>query len=195
MAGLPDKRECHPDHRPHAQPLVRAMFQTWRRDDGQADTRSVAGHSVRATRIAHSTHRQAVIPAPPGSGAACPVLRNDTLPDITPVPRQEHRRSGTRREARARNPDHGQPPRTHRPQSGHGHTMATATPPRIPPRGRRNTGVPDPEDVPPAVATAGTTPACCPGPTARCVRRRAAREAPFRNKRRSADAGDAEGDT
>jgi hypothetical protein len=36
----------------------------------------------------------------------------------------------------------------------------------------------DPEDVPPAVATTGTTPACCPGPTARCVRRRAAREAP-----------------
>ncbi len=50
-----------------------------------------------------------------------------------------------------------------------------ATPPRIPSRGRRNTGVPDPEDVPPAVATTGTTPACCPGPTARCVRRRAAR--------------------
>jgi hypothetical protein len=55
-------------------------------------------------------------------------------------------------------------------------------------------GVPDPEDAPPAVATTDTTPACCPGPTARCVRRRAAREAPFRNKRRSTNADDAEVD-
>ena len=39
------------------------------------------------------------------------------------------------------------------------------------------------------------TPACCPEPTARCVRRRAASEAPFRNKRRSTNAGDAEVDT
>ena len=31
----------------------------------------------------------------------------------------------------------------------------------------------------------GTTSTCCPGPTARCACRRAAREAPFRNKRRS----------
>jgi hypothetical protein len=53
-----------------------------------------------------------------------------------------------------------------------------------PPRGRRNTGVPDLVDLPPAVATTGTTSTRCPGPTARCVRRRAAREAPFRNKRR-----------
>src|SRR5580658_10045917 len=33
-----------------------------------------------------------------------------------------------------------------------------------------------------------------PGPTARCVRRRAAREAPFSNKRRSPNAGDTEVD-
>ena len=78
--------------------------------------------------------------------------------------------------------------------SGHGHTMATGAPPRIPSRGRRNTGVPDPEDVPPAVAATGTTSTCCSGPTARCVRRRAARKAPFRNTRRSTNAGDAEVD-
>ena len=91
-------------------------------------------------------------------------------------------------------PDHGRPPRTHRPQAGTAIRWPRATPPRIPSRGRRSTGVPGPGDVPPAVAATGTTPACCPGPTARCVRRRAAREAPFRNKRRSANAGDAEGD-
>jgi hypothetical protein len=91
-------------------------------------------------------------------------------------------------------PDHGRPPRTHRPQAGTAIRWPRATPPRIPSRGRRNTGVPGPEDVPPAVTATGTTPACCPGPTARCVRRRAAREAPFRNKRRSANAGDAEVD-
>jgi hypothetical protein len=86
------------------------------------------------------------------------------------------------------------PLRTHRPQAGTAIRWPRATPPRIPSRGRRNTGVPGPEDVPPAVAMTGTTPACCPGPTARCVRRRAAREAPFRNERRSANAGDAEVD-
>ena len=89
---------------------------------------------------------------------------------------------------------HGRLPRTHRPQAGTAIRWPRSTPPRIPSRGRRNTGVPDPEDVPPAVATTGTTPACCPGPAARCVRRRAAREASFRNKRRSTNAGDAEVD-
>ncbi len=79
-------------------------------------------------------------------------------------------------------------------QAGTAIRWPRATPPRIPSRGRRNTGVSDPDDVPPAVATTGTTSTCCPGPTARCVRRRAAREAPFRNKRRSANAGDAEVD-
>src|SRR6516225_1652358 len=88
----------------------------------------------------------------------------------------------------------GEPERAHRPQAGTAIRWPRATPPRIPSRGRGNTGAPDPEDVPPAVATTGTTSTCCPGPTARCVRRRAAREAPFRNKRRSANAGDVEVD-
>jgi len=110
-----------------------------------------------------------------------PRLRSQPLPHRRPEPG-----AGT--------PDHGRPPRTHRPQAGTAIRWPRSTPPRIPSRGRRNTGVPDPEDVPPAVATTGTTPACCPGPAARCVRRRAAREASFRNKRRSTNAGDAEVD-
>ena len=76
MAGLPDKRECHPDRRPHAQPRVTAIVPTRRRDGGQTDTRSGTGHNFRVTRTAHSTHRQtSMFGAPPGSRAAylaCP---------------------------------------------------------------------------------------------------------------------------
>ena len=78
----------------------------------------------------------------------------------------------------------GRPPRTHRPASGHRHTMATDGTVPDPFSRPTRTGVPDPGDVPPAIAATGTTPACCPGLTARCVRRRAAREAPFTNQRR-----------
>ena len=55
-------------------------------------------------------------------------------------------------------PDHGRPPRTHRPQAGTAIRWPRATPPRIPSRGRRRTGVPGPRDVPPAAAATGTTP-------------------------------------
>ena len=71
MAGLPDKRECHPDRRPHAQPRVTAIVPTRRRDGGQMDTRSGTGHNFRVASTAHSTHRQAsMFGAPPGSRAA-----------------------------------------------------------------------------------------------------------------------------
>jgi hypothetical protein len=70
VAGLTGKRECHTDYRPHAQPWVTAIVQAQRRDSGQANSGSGSGHSVRVTRAAHSTHRHAVIPALPGSGAA-----------------------------------------------------------------------------------------------------------------------------
>ena len=53
MAGLPGKRECHPDHGAYAQPRVTAIVQTRRRDDSQTDTRSGTGHGVRVTRTAH----------------------------------------------------------------------------------------------------------------------------------------------
>jgi hypothetical protein len=45
--------------------------QTRRRDGSQTASGSGTGHSVRVTRTAHSTYRRAVIPALPGSGAAC----------------------------------------------------------------------------------------------------------------------------
>jgi hypothetical protein len=106
-----------------------------------------------------------------------------------------HQRPGTRRVVRAREPQitAGRRVRTDpqagRPYDGHGrHRLGSVL-------AVGATWVfPDPEDVPPAFATTGTTPAYCPGPAARCVRRRVARRAPFRNKRRAANAGDAEGD-
>jgi len=59
VARLPGKRERHPDYGAHAQPLVTAIVQTRRRDGGRAVTASDTGNRVRATRTAHSTHRQA----------------------------------------------------------------------------------------------------------------------------------------
>ena len=84
---------------------------------------------------------------------------------------------------------------SHRPQAGTAIRWPRATPPRIPSRGRRNTGVPP-------------TPRMCRQWLRRPAPRRPAapgrrhvafvaeqpREAPFRNKRRSANVGDAEGD-
>ena len=155
------------------------------RADGLGHIQPPGQRERRQQRVAH--------PAPQPGHEDLPVPAR--LPDITPVPRPEHQRPGTRRAVPSEGtPDHGRTPRTHRPQAGTAIRWPRATPPRIPSRGRRNTGVPDPEDVPPAVATTGTTSTCCPGPTARCVRRRAAREAPFRNKRRSTNVGDAEVD-
>ena len=129
-----------------------------------------------------STTRPANSRDQPGYGS--PVTR----PTRTPAARHTTGTPG------ARTPDHGRPPLTHRPQASTAIRWPRATPPRIPPRGRRNKGIPNPEDVPPAVATTGITSTCCPGPTARCVRHRTAREAPFRNMRRSTNVGDAEVD-
>ena len=58
MAGLPGKRECHPDHGAYAQPRVTAIVQTRRRDVGRAVTASGIGNRGRATRSAYSTHHQ-----------------------------------------------------------------------------------------------------------------------------------------
>ena len=91
-------------------------------------------------------------------------------------------------------PDHGWPPRRHRPQAGTAIRWPRATPPRIPSRGRRNTGVPAPKMCRQRLRRPTPCRPAAPGPTARCVCRRAAREAPFRNERRSANAGDAEVD-
>ena len=74
MAGLPGQRECHTDRRPHAQPRVTVIVQTWRWDRGQARTRTSSGHTVRIPGTAHSTPTL-VIPALPTSGAACPLFQ------------------------------------------------------------------------------------------------------------------------
>ena len=59
MAGLPGKRECHSDHRPHAQPRITAIVRTPRRDGGRADSGSGTGPGVTVVKAAHSTHRPA----------------------------------------------------------------------------------------------------------------------------------------
>ena len=74
MAGLPGKRECHPDHRPHAQPRVRAIVRTRgreRRRDGQrVRRRSVSGSLGLLTQL---TARAVVVPA------AAEVWSNDAV--------------------------------------------------------------------------------------------------------------------
>src|SRR5436190_17274693 len=117
------------------------------------------------------------------------------LPGHNASTRPEHQRPGTRRAVRAREPQITAGRRLRidrkraRPYDGHG---------RHRPGSLLAVGAirvfPDPEDVPPAVAATGITSTCCPGPTARCVRYRTAREAPFRNMRRSTNVGDAEVD-
>jgi hypothetical protein len=78
---------------------------------------------------------------PPGHNAGTPAR--------TPAARQTTGSLG------AGTPDHGRPPHMHRPHAGTAERWPRATRPRIPSRGRRNTGVPDPGDVPPAVAAIG----------------------------------------
>ena len=92
-------------------------------------------HERRQQRVAHPA-RRAPHPGHEDLPAAAP-----PAPDMPPVAGPEHQRPGARRAVRAREPPpHGQPPHTHRPASGHGHTMATGdSPPRIPPRDRRQT--------------------------------------------------------
>jgi hypothetical protein len=57
MAGLPGKRECHFDRRPHAQPRISAVVQTQRRDGGRANSGSGTGPGVRIVKAGHPTHR------------------------------------------------------------------------------------------------------------------------------------------
>jgi hypothetical protein len=128
----------------------------------------------------------------PGSTSGADAAR---LPDITPVPRPGRPDCPAHDGQSGRGNPRSRPAAAYASTaSGHGHTMATGDTASDPFSRSAQHGRPDPEDVPPAVATTGTTSTCCPGPTARCVRRRAAREAPFRNKRRSTNVGDAEVD-
>jgi hypothetical protein len=164
--------------------------------------RTPAGH--RATGLGHiqppgQRERRQQRMAHPGPGTPQPGHEDLPVParrpDITPVPRPGHQRPGPRRAVRAGEPQITAGRRVRidrkraRPYDGHGRhrpgsllaagaTRAFPTPGMCRQRVRRR---------------APRRPAA-PGPAARCVRRRAATEAPFRNNRRSADAGDAEGD-
>ena len=68
VAGLTGGRGCHLLFRHEAQPPVTG---TRCGDSGRAGNGSGIGRDVRIARTAHSTHRQVIIPALPGSGAAC----------------------------------------------------------------------------------------------------------------------------
>ena len=66
VAGLAGQRECHDILRPDAQPRVTMIVRTRCGDGGRTDSRSGTGHGVKVARTAHSTHRQAVVPAAAG---------------------------------------------------------------------------------------------------------------------------------
>ena len=68
VAGPTGRRGCHDLLRHDAQPPVTALTGTRCRDSGRAGNGT--SHDVRIARTAHSTHRQAMIPVLPGSGAA-----------------------------------------------------------------------------------------------------------------------------
>jgi hypothetical protein len=73
VAGLTCRRECHGAGR-DAQPRVMLMVRMRRGDGGRADSRSGICRDVRCARTAHTTHRQAVVPAAAGvesSGVRC----------------------------------------------------------------------------------------------------------------------------
>ena len=116
------------------------------------------------------------------------------LPDITPVPRPGHQRPGTRRAVRAREPQitAGRRVRTGRkrarPYDGHGRhrpgsLLAAGAARAFPAPGMCRQRLRRPAPRRPAARADGTL-RSSPG----------SQEAPFRNKRRSANAGDAEGD-
>jgi hypothetical protein len=65
VAGLTCRRECHGAGR-DAQPRVTLMVRARRGNGGRADSRSGICCDVRGARSAHTTHRQAVVPAAAG---------------------------------------------------------------------------------------------------------------------------------
>jgi hypothetical protein len=66
VAGLTGRRECHGAAGRDAQPRVRLTVRARCRDGGRVDSRSGTCHGVRGARTAHTTHRQAVVPAAAG---------------------------------------------------------------------------------------------------------------------------------
>jgi hypothetical protein len=170
-------------HQPTAPPRV------------QRDQHDAPGQPTGSARLWLTSHPRPIPALPPSSHGRRNLSVPGPLPGHNASTRPEHQRPGTRRAVGAREPQITAGHRLRidrkraRPYDGHG---------RHRPGSLLAVGAirvfPDPEDVPPAVATTGITSTCCPGPTARCVRHRTAREAPFRNMRRSANVGDAEVD-
>jgi len=60
------RRECHGAAGPDAQPRVMLMVRARCGDDRLAGSRSGTYHDVGGARTAHTTHRQAVVPAATG---------------------------------------------------------------------------------------------------------------------------------
>jgi hypothetical protein len=85
MAGLPGKRECHPDHRPHAQPRVRAIVQTRAGNGGETDSGpvpvQVSGSLGLLTQL---TARAVVVPAAAGVRSNDAVVTGRYYPGVTP---------------------------------------------------------------------------------------------------------------
>ena len=103
------------------------------RADGLGHIQPPGQRERRQQRVAHPARRA---PQPGHEDLPAPAR----LPDITPVPRPEHQRRGTRRAARARE-THVTPGRHVRIDRKRARPIRwpQATPPRIPSRGRRNT--------------------------------------------------------
>ena len=66
VAGLAGRRECHGAAGRDAQPRVMMMVRARCGHCGRADCRSGTCHYVRGASTAHTTHRQAVVPAAAG---------------------------------------------------------------------------------------------------------------------------------
>jgi hypothetical protein len=63
VAGLTGRRKCYGSAECDVQPRVMLMVRARCGDGGRADSRSGTYHDVRGARTAHTTHRQAVVPA------------------------------------------------------------------------------------------------------------------------------------
>jgi hypothetical protein len=66
VAGLTGRRECYGAAGCDAQPRVMEMVRARCGDGSRADSRSGTCQDVRGTKTAHTTHRQAVVPAAAG---------------------------------------------------------------------------------------------------------------------------------
>ena len=78
VAGLPGERGHGDAVEPGTYPRVTAIMGARCRDGRRMGNRSGTGHDVRGARTAHSTHRQAVVPAAAG-GWSSDIVTHHTL--------------------------------------------------------------------------------------------------------------------